>query len=852
MRHFIHIFNCLLVTFAAEASPTYEFVDLGTLGGATSYSQSFGINNRGQVVGQASTSNGWYHAVLFSGTGTANIDLGTPGGAASAAYAINDCGIIVGGGFYSNNREYATIFTPGEQPSITSLIGEQGSVAYDINNRGQIVGGMTDAAGRPTAATFNSGQHDIEGLGFFPNQANAINNNGQIVGESRTSNFDVNAFRATHFLGTIESNIDLGALGDTSPFSRAFDNNDSGQSVGRSYGPGNQHATLFAPGGNVNLDPDGRGFHTASGINSHGQIVGDAFFWEAGQLYALTDIVAGIPNGWDNLRVLTAGGDKINDWGQIAATIFVPGQGDRALLLNPRAPNVFATPGGGFEIKFVAGMGYSLFAGATGSATTATFLAGEAGSGGHGAFGLNRNVSILFPSADPGVSLVSDIVSVEGTESDTFVMALSYDAGHSDDGSVSLYWRDESDGSWKLAVEGNSGVRGALAGSYDLSFVNFLAEFNNGEFDASLMLGAHGSADGHSWAVLNHNSDFGIGANSLNHPPVAEAGSDQTVAEGSPVTLHGEDSFDLDGDSFSYAWVQIENGSPAVLLTGANTANPTFTAPIVGQNGAPGVVATLIFELRVDDGNPQDQPAPGFTFANVVDRVTVEITNVNNLPVASADADQTVNESSAVVLSGALSSDPDSDSLTYMWAQVANGAPTVVLTGATTVVPEFTAPFVGIGGADFEFELTVDDGYGGIDTDTVVIHVQNINDPPLASAAQPTVATLWPPNHGLVSVGITGVSDPNDDATIAITGVTQDEPASGLGDGDTPIDAIINADGTVLLRAERSGSGDGRVYRIAFTASDLEGSSTGVVIVKVPHSVKKPAIDSEGVFPSTE
>ena len=93
----------------------------------------------------------------------------------------------------------------------------------------------------------------------------------------------------------------------------------------------------------------------------------------------------------------------------------------------------------------------------------------------------------------------------------------------------------------------------------------------------------------------------------------------------------------------------------------------------------------------------------------------------------------------------------------------------------------------------------------------------------------------------MVAVGITGVSDPNNNATITITGVTQDEPTNGLGDGDTAIDAVINGDGTVLLRAERSGKGDGRVYRISFTASDLEGSTSGVVKVSVPHSVKKPA-----------
>ena len=96
------------------------------------------------------------------------------------------------------------------------------------------------------------------------------------------------------------------------------------------------------------------------------------------------------------------------------------------------------------------------------------------------------------------------------------------------------------------------------------------------------------------------------------------------------------------------------------------------------------------------------------------------------------------------------------------------------------------------------------------------------------------------------------MTDPNNNALIIITGVTQDEATNGLGDGDTPIDAVIRADGTVLLRAERSGSGDGRVYRVYFTASDLEGSSSGVVLVKVPHSAKRPAIDSGGVFESTQ
>jgi hypothetical protein len=336
----------------------------------------------------------------------------------------------------------------------------------------------------------------------------------------------------------------------------------------------------------------------------------------------------------------------------------------------------------------------------------------------------------------------------------------------------------------------------------------------------------------------------------VNHPPVAEAGGDQSVAEGSPVTLHGEASFDIDSDPFTYTWVQIDNGAPAVILGGANSATPSFTAPSGGSGGTAGVVATLVFQLTVADGYAPDAPAPGYELTSVHDTVTVFITNVNNVPTAAAGADQTKDEQSEVALNAAASSDPDSDTLSYAWTQL--GGPAVTLTGANTEAPTFTAPFVGAGGADLTFSVTVNDGNGGTASDTMVVHVQNANDPPLASAARPTIATLWPPNHHLVAVGITGVADPNNNAMITITGVTQDEPTNGLGDGDTGIDAVINADGTVLLRAERAGGGDGRVYRISFTASDFEGSTSGVVVVTVPHSPKKPAIDSSEIFDSTQ
>jgi hypothetical protein len=82
--------------------------------------------------------------------------------------------------------------------------------------------------------------------------------------------------------------------------------------------------------------------------------------------------------------------------------------------------------------------------------------------------------------------------------------------------------------------------------------------------------------------------------------------------------------------------------------------------------------------------------------------------------------------------------------------------------------------------------------------------------------------------------------------TIAITDVTQDEPVSGPGSGNTAPDAANVAGASVDIRAERSGLGDGRVYHILFTATDDQGATCeGDVTVSVPHDQSgAPAVDS--------
>src|SRR5262249_29902146 len=135
-----------------------------------------------------------------------------------------------------------------------------------------------------------------------------------------------------------------------------------------------------------------------------------------------------------------------------------------------------------------------------------------------------------------------------------------------------------------------------------------------------------------------------------------------------------------------------------------------------------------------------------------------------------------------------------------------------------------------------------------------VVPVQTPAQAPSCATASPSVAELWPPNHQLVGITIQGVtSTPGDTVAIRITGVTQDEPVNGLGDGDTAPDAFGVGTSVALLRAERSGLLNGRVYQVSFTASNSGGTCSGSVAVGVPHDQGNgnPAIDDGQSFDST-
>ena len=106
----------------------------------------------------------------------------------------------------------------------------------------------------------------------------------------------------------------------------------------------------------------------------------------------------------------------------------------------------------------------------------------------------------------------------------------------------------------------------------------------------------------------------------------------------------------------------------------------------------------------------------------------------------------------------------------------------------------------------------------------------------------PNPGTLWPPNHKMVpvtmEVTVTDNLDPN--PVCKIFDVTSNEPIDGLGDGDTAPDWEITGDLTADLRAERSGTGSGRVYSITVECTDEAGNSApDTASVTVPHDQGK-------------
>ncbi len=181
-----------------------------------------------------------------------------------------------------------------------------------------------------------------------------------------------------------------------------------------------------------------------------------------------------------------------------------------------------------------------------------------------------------------------------------------------------------------------------------------------------------------------------------NKPPVADAGDDQNVTEGSSVTLDGSASYDIDGTIVSYKWME---GS-TVLSTDVSFNKTDYP---VGTH-------TITLTVSDDDG------------ATGTDSVSVTVNVAENIPpVADAGPSQTIGICDTLELDGSGSHDDDGDIVQYVWTV---GEGEIIGEGETVSLPPVSSRTPG----EHNITLTVTDDQGATATDIVTVTVNGADE----------------------------------------------------------------------------------------------------------------------------
>ena len=109
---------------------------------------------------------------------------------------------------------------------------------------------------------------------------------------------------------------------------------------------------------------------------------------------------------------------------------------------------------------------------------------------------------------------------------------------------------------------------------------------------------------------------------------------------------------------------------------------------------------------------------------------------------------------------------------------------------------------------------------------------------------------LWPPNHKMVEIYLDYLVTDKCTPMVDIS-ISSNEPEFGLGAGDLYPDWEIINDHLILLRAERSGQGDGREYYITISAyDDAMNYTESQIMIQVPHDQKGRADNRIILYPN--
>jgi hypothetical protein len=195
----------------------------------------------------------------------------------------------------------------------------------------------------------------------------------------------------------------------------------------------------------------------------------------------------------------------------------------------------------------------------------------------------------------------------------------------------------------------------------------------------------------------------------VNHGPSVDLGPDFILDEGAAVRLMPAVS-DPEGDALQYVW-SVEGG----FLERCADGSPMFTAPLT--DSCDGTTATICLTVVDPCG------------LSASDSVRVTILNVNRAPTVELGPNFTINEGECIRLTPDVV-DPDGDALVYSWSASAG-----LITDACMRSPVYTAPIIDVcEGVDIVITLNVVDPCGLSASDSVCVHIANVNQPPVVHA----------------------------------------------------------------------------------------------------------------------
>jgi probable HAF family extracellular repeat protein len=311
------------------ALPPYELIDLGAL--SPSNSCALAINDNAQVAGYSYNANGYQRAFVWE-TNTMR-DLGTwSTNTSSAASGINGWGQVAGYSYTpASSNEIAVLWRDAQITNLGSL-GGSNSRAQAINSAVQVAGYSSSSNGSPKAFLWETNQ--MRDLMVGTNSAAlGINGRGQVVGSYVASGL------SRPFLWQTNALQDLGSLGGNE--GNASGINDLGQVVGRSTTTeGQSHAFLWQSSQMQDLGTLGGPQSCANAINNGGWAVGYAVrlnsqsvaaaFVEGGVL----DLNVYLPDNTDWSYLAEA--KAVNNLGGIVGYGYMKNGKTRAFLLQPK------------------------------------------------------------------------------------------------------------------------------------------------------------------------------------------------------------------------------------------------------------------------------------------------------------------------------------------------------------------------------------------------------------------------------------------------------------------------------------------------------------------------------------